>query len=244
MRAALAASTPAGASSHTRHPLRGHAEPPGRGEEHSGVRLAIGLVLRRVHQVEQRSELEVREHEVDQPVLGGRRHRQRQPAGTAHLDDAAGAGLETPLGHHQRHHAVDDRHGDLVGPRTHPRRALEPVARDLAHVHALGLPARRGFDRDAEAAQHLHLGPVPEGLGVDEQAVHVEDGRREPAGAVAGPQVGSCSSMAATRSGASGSTCGRKRPTTSPVGERRNFSKFHVMSPASPAASGTAVSAS
>ena len=50
--------------------------------------------------------------------------------------------------------------------------------------------------------------------------------------------------MASITSGASGSTMGRKRWTISPVGETRNFSKFHWMSPASPSASGKAVSSS
>ena len=40
------------------------------------------------------------------------------------------------------------------------------------------------------------------------------------------------------------STIGRKRASTSPAGATRNFSKFHWMSPASPSASGVAVSRS
>ena len=56
------------------------------------------------------------------------------------------------------------------------------------------------------------------------------------------PRCGSASSMAATSSGDSGSTCGRNRWTVSPPGETRNFSKFHMMSPATPSASGTRVS--
>ena len=48
--------------------------------------------------------------------------------------------------------------------------------------------------------------------------------------------------MAEISSGASGSTIGRKRPTTSPSGETRNFSKFHWMSPALPSASAALVS--
>ena len=47
--------------------------------------------------------------------------------------------------------------------------------------------------------------------------------------------------MAATSSGASGSTPGRKRRMV-PSGDTRNFSKFHWMSPASPSASATSVS--
>src|SRR5206468_23896 len=39
-------------------------------------------------------------------------------------------------------------------------------------------------------------------------------------------------SIAAMITSASGSTCGRKRPTISPAGEMRNFSKFHATSPA------------
>jgi len=42
--------------------------------------------------------------------------------------------------------------------------------------------------------------------------------------------------MASTTSGDSGVTCGLNRATTSPVGDTRNFSKFHLMSPASPSA--------
>ena len=48
--------------------------------------------------------------------------------------------------------------------------------------------------------------------------------------------------MAATSSGSSGVTCGRNRASTVPSGPTRNFSKFHSTSPASPPASGTAVS--
>ena len=48
-------------------------------------------------------------------------------------------------------------------------------------------------------------------------------------------------SMAAMISSASGSTVGRKR-VTEPSAPTRNFSKFHCTSPASPAASATAVS--
>ena len=40
--------------------------------------------------------------------------------------------------------------------------------------------------------------------------------------------------MASITSGASGSTMGLNRFTISPVGDTRNFSKFHWMSPASP----------
>src|SRR5207302_10022831 len=59
---------------------------------------------------------------------------------------------------------------------------------------------------------------------------------------VRGPvQAGSTASMAETSSGDSGSTRGRKRPTTSPSGDTRNFSKFHWMSPALPPASVPAV---
>ena len=50
--------------------------------------------------------------------------------------------------------------------------------------------------------------------------------------------------MAASTSGESGSVRGRNRAATVPSGRTRNFSKFHWMSPASPPASGAAVSTS
>ena len=48
--------------------------------------------------------------------------------------------------------------------------------------------------------------------------------------------------MAATTPGSSGSVRGRNRAMGWPSGLSRNFSKFHWMSPASPSASGSAVS--
>ena len=48
--------------------------------------------------------------------------------------------------------------------------------------------------------------------------------------------------MAETTSGASGSVRGRNRAMGLPSALTRNFSKFHWMSPASPSASGSAVS--
>ena len=48
--------------------------------------------------------------------------------------------------------------------------------------------------------------------------------------------------MASITSGASGSVRGRNLASTLPSGLTRNFSKFHWMSPASPSASGAAVS--
>jgi alpha-1,2-mannosyltransferase len=52
------------------------------------------------------------------------------------------------------------------------------------------------------------------------------------------------SSMTASTAGSSGVVIGRNRAATVPSGRRTNFSKFHWMSPASPSASGTAVSSS
>src|SRR5215470_4961937 len=54
-------------------------------------------------------------------------------------------------------------------------------------------------------------------------------------------QPGRFASMEETSSGSSGSVIGRYRAMTFPSGPTRNFSKFHWMSPASPAASGSAV---
>ncbi len=55
-------------------------------------------------------------------------------------------------------------------------------------------------------------------------------------------QPGRLPSMAASTAGSSGTVRGRNRATTAPSGPITNFSKFHWMSPASPDASGTAVS--
>jgi len=60
-----------------------------------------------------------------------------------------------------------------------PRVAVVPVGDRLVHEHALGLAARLDAEGHPEVAEHLDLGLVPEGLGVDEEAVHVEDGRAE-----------------------------------------------------------------
>ena len=57
-------------------------------------------------------------------------------------------------------------------------------------------------------------------------------------------QPGRLASMTARTSGSSGTVRGRNRATTDPSGPRTNFSKFHMMSPASPEASGDAVSSS
>ena len=53
---------------------------------------------------------------------------------------------------------------------------------------------------------------------------------------------GSWASMTLVTSGASGCVPGLNLLTTEPSGATTNFSKFHWMSPASPSASGTAVS--
>jgi alpha-1,2-mannosyltransferase len=65
-----------------------------------------------------------------------------------------------------------------------------------------------------------------------------ESGPRSPAG----DYRGRWSSMTSSTAGSSGTVLGRNRATTDPSGARTNFSKFHWMSPASPSASGNAVS--
>ena len=57
-------------------------------------------------------------------------------------------------------------------------------------------------------------------------------------------QSGRLASMSARTSGSSGTVRGRNRATTDPSGPSTNFSKFHMMSPASPEASCVAVNAS
>ena len=82
--------------------------------------------------------------------------------------------------------------------------------RNLPDEHALGCAAVPGGQRYTETAQDLDLGLVPENLGVDEEPVHVEDGRAEPRrGGNGRAQAVSCASMSPTMAGSSGSTCGR-----------------------------------
>ena len=81
---------------------------------------------------------------------------------------------------------------------------------DLVHEHALGRAAAVDGEGNAETAQDLDLGLVPEDLGIDEEPVHVEDGRGEPRRTgVRRCQAVSCASISATIVASSGSTWGR-----------------------------------
>ena len=102
-------------------------------------------------------------------------------------------------------------HRDLGRGRARPRVQPVPVLRHLVDEHPLGRPAAVLVEGDAEAvAEDLDLGLVPEHLRVDQQPVHVEDGRVEPRrDGVRRSQAASCASMSPTMAGSSGSTCGR-----------------------------------
>ena len=122
-----------------------------------------------------------------------------------------GARLQGALRQDQLDHAVDDRHRHLVGGRAGPGVEAEPVLGHLVHEHALGRAAAVDGEADAEAAEYLDLGLVPEDLRIDEEPVHVEDGRGEPRldGVRRNQAADSCASMSPTMAGSSGSTWGR-----------------------------------
>ena len=176
------------------------------------MRLAVLLVLGRVHQLEAVAQAEVRQRGVDEAVLRRRRHRQGEAAGAAQIDGVRGSRLEHALGHDELNDPVDDRHRHLVGRRRGSRPGVQPVPvrGDLAHEHPLGRAAALDGEGDAETTEDLDLGLVPEDLGIDEEPVHVEDGRGEPRrNGVRRSQAVSCASMSPTIVASSGSTWGR-----------------------------------
>ena len=135
-----------------------------------------------------------------------------RPRSAAEVDGVLGARLELALGGDELNHPVDDGHRHLVGRRcgAWPRVQPVPVRGDLVHEHALGRAAAFDGEGDAETTQDLDFGLVPEDLGVDEEPVHVEDGRGEPRrSGVRRYQAVSCASMSAMIVGSSGSTWGR-----------------------------------
>src|ERR1035437_3766364 len=111
-----------------------------------------------------------------------------------------------------------------------------------------GVPAgghRRGFEEVGAATAPGRRGDLAHRSGVGRQ--HGHGPAFNQALAVEGPSGPSTvgwprkDSIRVRISGASGSTCGRKRGT-SPAGGTGNFSKFHFTLPALPAASGVLVS--
>ena len=60
-----------------------------------------------------------------------------------------------------------------------PGIALEPVRGDFGQEHAAGLEAEFLGQGHAQAAENADLGLTPEGLGIYEQAVHIEHGGPE-----------------------------------------------------------------
>ena len=169
--------------------------------------LAVLLVLGRVHEREPFPKPEVLESGVDESVLRRGRHRQGQPPRRAQVDGVLGPGLELTLAQGELDDPVDDLPRHLVGRRVGaPRVEAVPVGGDLLDEHPLGRATAFDGQRDAQGAEDLDLGLVPEHLGVNEEPIHVEDGGLEGLGGAGRVQTESCASMSATMVGSSGST--------------------------------------
>ena len=237
---ALAASTPAGASSQTRQRRGGAPNFAAADRKTAGCGFPYSSSSAECTSSKLSRRPKCAERGVNEAVLRRRRHRQGEAAGAAQIDGVARSRLEHALGHDELNDPVDDRHRHLVRRRrgSGPGVQAVPVRGDLAHEHPLGGAAALDGEGDAQTTEDLDLGLVPEDLGIDKEPVHVEDGRGEPGGC----QAVSCASMSPTIVASSGSTWGRYRATTLPTGDTRNFSKFHVMSPAVPSASFVSVS--
>ena len=138
------------------------------------------LVLGGVDEREVVAQAEVLQRGIDEAVLRRRGDGEGQMTLGAQGDGVLGSGLELPLRQEQGDDPVDDRHRHLRRGRAAPWIPRVPVLGHLAHEHALGAAAAVTRQRHTEVAEYLDLGLVPEDLRVDEQAVHVEDGRGEP----------------------------------------------------------------
>ncbi len=158
---------------------------------------------------------------------GGTRERHEHLRGQQQLAAVEGVGQRAT---EQR---ADEQRAEL-GDAEHADR--ERRVRDRVDLHGHGHDRELGPDERDElpAPEQPVVARVAQGRDVDEDpATPTAGGRGQP---------GSWASIAAMTSGASGSTWGAKRSTTSPVGEMRNFSKFQRMSPAVPSASAWVVS--
>ena len=120
MEAALAANTPAGASSQTRQRRGAAPSLAAAVRKTAGVRLAPRLVLGRVDQREVVPQAEVLQRGVDEPVLRRRGHGQRQAATGAQGDGVLRARLELAFGQEQGDDPVDDGHRHLGRRRARP----------------------------------------------------------------------------------------------------------------------------
>ena len=144
------------------------------------MRLPPLLVLGRVDEHEVLPQPEVRQRRLYEAVLRRRGHSQRQVPLGAQRNGVLGARFELALRQHERDDAIDDGHGHLGRRRRGPRVAGVPVLGHLTDEHAFGAAAAVARKRDAEPTEDLHFGFVPQDLRVEEEPVHVEDGRGEP----------------------------------------------------------------
>ena len=88
---------------------------------------------------------------------------------------------DSPLGLAALADMLDDARVDIGGQPAEwkaarvPRPPLEPVADDLLGAQPGGLQALVAGQHHAGPAENLHLGVLPERLGVDQQAIEIED---------------------------------------------------------------------
>jgi hypothetical protein len=71
---------------------------------------------------------------------------------------------------------IEDLGNDFFLTWAWPRRVAVMHGYDFVDAHALGHPASIVVKGNAEVAENLELGLMPESLRIDEQAIHVEDG--------------------------------------------------------------------
>ena len=154
------------------------------------MRLAVGLVLRRIHRVELRADPQFFHDRVDDAVV--RRRRQRALAALilgelqrvlhARQRRAALAHEAHDLAHHQLLH--------LGQTRTRPRLAFVPVGNHFVDAQPHGAHAILPRELHAELGKDRNLGVLPQRLGVDEQPVHVEENGLDRHGAQVTVMVG------------------------------------------------------
>jgi len=116
----------------------------------------------------------------DQPVLGRRSDGEWQASSFAQVDGMHCARLQLTSLDDEVYDPVDDHDRDVLRGRSVPRKERVPVFGDFSDEHPLGRADGARGKGDAQPAEDLEFGLVPEDLRVDEQPVHIEDGRVEP----------------------------------------------------------------
>ena len=114
---------------------------------------------------------------LDDHGVGARADGHGDPRPSAQVDEGACAGHGLAFGLDQLGHPGGD--GPLGLGRGHPlpRMTVPPVAHGVVDAQAHGLAGLLLGEMQAERGEDLHLGPAPERLGVDQQAVEVEHHR-------------------------------------------------------------------